>query len=81
MTTPHTIQVHVFLKPGVLDPQGVACLNAAQHFGLTAITAVNVGRLITLQITAPDRASALQTAEKLCAALLVNPVIEDYRIL
>jgi phosphoribosylformylglycinamidine synthase len=69
-------RVYVTLKREVLDPQGDAVRRALGSLGFDAVKDVRVGKLIELDIAgAADEAEL----EKMCAKLLANPVIEDYR--
>ena len=72
--------VRVTLKPGVLDPQGKAIGNALAALGFTGIGEVRQGKLIELDLAEIDPARAREQVERMCKALLVNPVIEDYAI-
>ena len=73
-------QVHVRLKPGVLDPQGKAIGNALEALGFEGIAEVRQGKLIELDLTETDPVRARGQVEAMCRELLANPVIEDYRI-
>jgi phosphoribosylformylglycinamidine synthase len=73
-------RVHVFLKTGVLDPQGKAIGNALASLGFTGIGEVRQGKLIELDIDESDRTKAHEKVEAMCKELLANPVIENYAI-
>jgi phosphoribosylformylglycinamidine synthase len=73
-------QVHVRLKPGVLDPQGAAIGRALAQLGFTGIDAVRQGKLIELDLAQQERAAAEAAVHEMCAKLLANPVIETYTI-
>ena len=66
-------------KQGILDPQGQAVEASLQHLGFTA-AAVRVGKLIELDVAAPDAAAAREQVERMCEQLLANPLIESYEI-
>ena len=72
-----TVQVHVRLKPGVLDPQGRAIHHALEGLGFTGVEDVRAGRLIELEVA--DHVSDADL-DAMCQQLLANMVIEDYRI-
>ena len=59
--------VHVFLKPGVLDVQGKAVENALHGLGWTGVADVRVGRVIDFDLTAADRAAA-EARSRPCAS-------------
>ncbi|MCC6008163.1 MAG: phosphoribosylformylglycinamidine synthase subunit PurS [Rhodobacteraceae bacterium] len=73
-------RVEVMLKAGVLDPQGEAVRHALGGLGFEGVGAVRQGKLIELDLTATDAGDARAEVVKMCEALLVNTVIERYRI-
>ena len=72
--------VHVFLKPGVLDVQGKAVENALHGLGWADVKDVRVGRVITFDLAATDKAVAEAEVKAMCDKLLANTVIESYRV-
>ncbi len=74
------VRVHVTLKPVVNDPQGLAVHDALRHLGYTTVQAVRIGKVIDLELAAPDAAAAQAQAEEMARRLLANPVIEDYTV-
>jgi phosphoribosylformylglycinamidine synthase len=66
-------------KHGILDPQGEAVANALGHLGFSVATA-RVGKVIDLDVDAPDEASARTEVEKMCEQLLANQLIESYDV-
>ncbi|RKF19397.1 phosphoribosylformylglycinamidine synthase subunit PurS [Altericroceibacterium spongiae] len=71
------VQIHISLKPGVLDPQGRAIHHALEGLGFSGVNDVRAGRLIELDVA--DDISDAQLDE-MCSKLLANMVIENYRI-
>lgn len=70
--------VNVYLKEGVLDPQGKAVHHAFSTMGFNDVKEVRVGKQIILELTAKDEATAKAEVEKMCETLLANTVIENY---
>ena len=66
-------------KPGILDPQGEAVETALEHLGFT-VSGARVGKVIDLEVDAPDAAAARTQVEQMCERLLANPLIESYEI-
>ena len=66
-------------KPGILDPQGQAVESSLRHLGFE-VGEARVGRLIDVDLATDDRADALAQLERMCDALLTNPLIESYAI-
>ena len=72
--------VVVFLKPGVLDVQGKAIEGALATLDFKSVTDVRVGRILTFDVDAPDKAVAETQVRAMCDRLLANAVIETYRV-
>jgi len=75
-----TAIVNVFLKEGVLDPQGKAAHHALDSLGFEGVNDVRIGKQIVLQLDTDDRAKAEAEVKEMCETLLANTVIEDYSI-
>jgi len=73
-------RVTVMLKDGVLDPQGEAVRHALHGLGHDGVHGVRQGKVIELELDAPDADAARVAVAGMCEALLVNTVIETYRI-
>ncbi len=72
--------VNVYLKNGVLDPQGKATHHALESMNFNGVADVRIGKQIILQLDTEDKEKALQEVKEMCEALLANTVIEDYDI-
>ncbi len=72
--------VNVFLKEGVLDPQGRATRHALESLGFKNINEVRIGKQIVIDLDASNKEEALKEVEKMSETLLANTVIEDYNI-
>ena len=72
--------VNVYLKEGVLDPQGKAVHHALDSLGFKGVEDVRVGKQIVLRLESDDEAAARAEVEKMCETLLANTVIEDYTV-
>ena len=73
-------KVHITLKNGVLDPQGKAIQHALEALGFTGVDGVRQGKYIEIDLAEGDRAAAAAQVEAMCARLLANTVIENYRV-
>ena len=73
-------RVHIYLKHGVLDPQGKAIAHALGNIGFDGVGEVRQGKLIELELSETDRAAAERRVAEMCDRLLANTVIEDYAI-
>ncbi|MFN3875425.1 MAG: phosphoribosylformylglycinamidine synthase subunit PurS [Flavobacteriales bacterium] len=70
--------IDVMPHDNLLDPQGKAVTSAMGNLGLPEITGVRIGKHITLQVDAPDRATAEAKVEEACKKLLANQVMERF---
>jgi len=72
-------KVLVYLKKGILDPQGKAVRHILGNMGFKEVQEVRVGKYITLRFDDRlDGAEVRRKTEEICQKLLANPVIEDY---
>ncbi len=72
--------VNVFLKEGVLDPQGKAAHQALDSLGFDGVADVRIGKQIIIQLDTEDKAKAEAEVKEMCETLLANTVSEDYSI-
>jgi phosphoribosylformylglycinamidine synthase len=73
-------RVHITLKPGVLDPQGKAILQALGHLGFDGVSDVRQGKFIEIELDETEPNTAREKLASMCEKLLANTVIEDYQI-
>lgn len=66
-------------KAGILDPQGDAVEHSLRKLGFDVST-VRVGRVIDLEVAADGESAARAEIERMCQALLANPLIESFEI-
>jgi phosphoribosylformylglycinamidine synthase len=72
--------VDVFLKEGVLDPQGKAVHHALDALGFEGVEDVRIGKQIVLKLKSKNIDEARAEVEKMAEEILANTVIEDYTI-
>ncbi|MBS4235035.1 phosphoribosylformylglycinamidine synthase subunit PurS [Campylobacter vulpis] len=75
------IIVNVFLKNGVLDPQGKALEKALHSLNFSGVKEVRMAKQLKITLDENDTQKAKELVAKMCEELLVNSVIEDYEIL
>ena len=73
-------KINIFLKKGVLDPEGKAIENALLNNGYNKVNDVRVGKTISLNIKSDIKSDALEQVTLMCKEMLVNNVIEDFAI-
>ncbi len=72
--------VNIFLKEGVLDPQGKAIHHALDAMNFEGVEDVRMGKQIVLKLSTTSKEKALEEVEKMAQEILANTVIEDYTI-
>lgn len=75
-----TADIKIALKPSVLDPQGEAVGASLRNLGYEGVGDTRVGKIITIEITAPDARRAKADLTEMCEKLLANTVIENFEI-
>ena len=74
-------EIHVTLKPALLDTQGTTVAKALHQLGYETVRNVRIGKFITVEVADGVDSDRLQIQlEEMCQKLLANPVIEDYEI-
>jgi len=73
--------VKVTLKKDVLDPQGKVVQQTLQNMGMGTLKSLRQGKYFEIEITENDEDKAKKMIEDMCKKLLVNLIIEDYKIL
>ena len=74
------VVANIFLKNGVLDPQGKAVHHGLDALGFEVVNDVRVGKLIVIDLDSDDEAKAIEEVKAMCEKLLANTVIENYEV-
>ncbi len=72
--------VTVTLKKDVLDPQGKVVENTLDNLGFKNLKSIRQGKFFEIEINENDQEKAKNTVKEMCEKLLVNLIIEDYKI-
>lgn len=72
------VEVRVWLKPSVFDPQGHAALKALHTMGYDETSDLRIGKYMHLTIQAPSEEVARTRVQDLCERVLSNPVMETF---
>ena len=72
--------VTVTLKKDVLDPQGKVVSQTLKNMGIENLNQVRQGKFFEIEIDETDQIIAEKKVEEMCQKLLVNLIIEDYKI-
>jgi len=71
--------ITVTLKKDVLDPQGKVVQNTLMSIGLD-LKNIRQGKYFEIEVDEIDQAKAEKNVDLMCKKLLVNLIIEDYKI-
>ena len=72
--------VTVTLKKDVLDPQGKVVQNTLNNLGMKNLKNIRQGKFFEIEIDENDEKNAFEKVNEMCEKLLVNLIIEDYKI-
>ena len=72
--------VTVTLKKDVLDPQGKVVQNTLINMGMINLKSLRQGKYFEIEINEKDQIEAEKKINEMCKKLLVNLIIEDYKI-
>ena len=71
-------EIDIMPLPALLDPQGKAVSNTMPQMGLKEIVGVRIGKHVTMEIDAADKATAEAKVKEACEKLLVNQIMEHF---
>ena len=72
--------VTVTLKKDVLDPQGKVVQNTLVNMGMKNLRNIRQGKHFEIEVDENDTEVAQKKIDEMCKKLLVNLIIEDYKI-
>lgn len=75
------VTVNVFLKEGVLDPQGKAVQRALHSLNFHRVSKIRIAKQIKIELDENDKEKAKKEVMRMCEELLINSVIEDYELI
>ena len=68
------------LKKDVLDPQGKVVQQTLQNMGMDTLKGLRQGKYFEIDIEEKEEITAKKKIEEMCKKLLINLIIEDYKI-
>jgi phosphoribosylformylglycinamidine synthase PurS subunit len=74
------VEVRVYPRADVLDPQGKAIAAALARLGHRAVRDVRAGKVFFLEVEGSDPADVERDARRMAEELLANTVIEAYDV-
>ena len=72
--------VTVSLKKDVLDPQGKVVQNTLVNMGMKNLKNIRQGKHFEIEVDENELSLAEKKVDEMCKKLLVNLIIEDYKI-
>ena len=72
--------VTVTLKKDVLDPQGKVVHNTLKNLGMNNLKSIRQGKFFEIEIDEDNETNGKNKIKEMCEKLLVNLIIEDYKI-
>ena len=72
--------VTVTLKKDVLDPQGKVVENTLISMGMNSLKSIRQGKFFEIEVNESDQKLAEKKINDMCEKLLVNLIIEDYKV-
>jgi phosphoribosylformylglycinamidine synthase PurS subunit len=72
--------VTVTLKKDVLDPQGKVVQNTLVNMGMYNLKNIRQGKHFEIEVDEKDETIAQKKIDEMCKKLLVNVIIENYKI-
>ena len=73
-------KIIVTLKKDVLDPQGKVVQNTLINIGMNKLKSIRQGKHFEIDVEEEDASTAEKKVDEMCKKLLVNLIIEDYKI-
>ena len=72
--------ITVTLKKEVLDPQGKVVQNTLVNLGMSNLKNIRQGKYFEIEVEEKDQNNAEKYVDEMCKKLLVNLIIEDFKI-
>ena len=72
--------VTVTLKKDVLDPQGKVVSQTLKNMGMNNLNQIRQGKFFEIDLNEKDFSKAHNQVKEMCEKLLVNQIIEDFKI-
>jgi phosphoribosylformylglycinamidine synthase PurS subunit len=74
------VEVRVYPREGILDPQGKAIAAALVRLGHASVESVRAGKVFFLDVAGENRTDVEAEARKMAEELLANTVIEGFDV-
>jgi phosphoribosylformylglycinamidine synthase PurS subunit len=74
------VEIRVYPRQDVLDPQGKAIAAALARLGHRSVVDVRAGKVFFVEVDGTDAAAIERDAKRMAEELLANTVIEGYDV-
>ncbi|MCX7845109.1 MAG: phosphoribosylformylglycinamidine synthase subunit PurS [Dictyoglomaceae bacterium] len=74
------VKLEIFLKEGVLDPQGQTINSALYSLGFKEVEEVRMGKILKLRIEGETEEEVKDKVKRMSEIFLANPVTENFEI-
>lgn len=74
------VKLEIFLKEGVLDPQGKTINSALHSLGFKEVEEVRMGKILKLKIEGETEEEVREKVKRMSEIFLANPVTENFEI-
>lgn len=74
------VKLEIFLKEGILDPQGKTINSALHSLGFNEVEDVKMGKILRIKIEGKDEEEIKEKVKKMSEIFLANPVTEEYYV-
>ena len=72
--------VTVTLKKDVLDPQGKVVKDTLNNLGMDNLKSIRQGKFFEIEVDDDNQIEAEKKVNEMCEKLLVNLIIENYKV-
>ena len=74
------VVLEIFPKEEVLDPETKIVTKSLQDLGFDKLKEIKLGKQILMYLEEQDKEKALKYSRQMCEKLLVNTIIQDYKV-
>ncbi|MBN2518142.1 MAG: phosphoribosylformylglycinamidine synthase subunit PurS [Candidatus Altiarchaeota archaeon] len=75
-----TVNIEVKLKEGLLNPEANTIQRSLNLIGYKNVSDFDTEKMFSMKLEAKSKDEAAKQADEMCRRILVNPVIQDYKI-
>ncbi|MCS7202495.1 MAG: phosphoribosylformylglycinamidine synthase subunit PurS [Dictyoglomus sp.] len=74
------VKLEIFLKEGILDPQGNTINSALHSLGFEEVEEVRMGKILKLKMEGETEEEVRDKVKRMSEIFLANPVTENFEI-